>query len=100
MNPTGTSLETESGSIRGRIGQALQQSRRLSILTSLLLATIVGILDYFSGYQIYWSIFYLIAILFALWNVGVAFALFIAAFSLTSWLLGDWAAGVVYPNLF
>jgi signal transduction histidine kinase len=56
--------------------------------------------DYFSGYQIYWSIFYLIAICFALWNVGVTFAFFVAALSITSWLVGDWAAGVVYPNRF
>jgi signal transduction histidine kinase len=82
------------------IGRAFRQSRRLSVLIALLLIVIVGIADYFSGYQIYWSIFYLAAISFAVWNVGALFALLIAGLSIASWLLGDWAAGVVYPNRF
>lgn len=84
---------------RGRIG-ALQPSRPLSILIALLLVLVVGVADYFSGYQIYWSIFYLVAIAFALWNVGTLFALLISVLSVISWLLGDWAAGVAYPNRF
>ena len=82
------------------IGKGFRQSRRLSVLIALLLIVIVGIADYFSGYQIYWSIFYLAAILFAAWNVGALFGLLIAGLSIASWLFGDWAAGVVYPNRF
>jgi signal transduction histidine kinase len=69
-------------------------------LIALLLVIAVGVADYFSGYQIYWSIFYLVAISFAAWNVGVLFALLISLLSIVSWLIGDWAAGVVYPNRF
>jgi signal transduction histidine kinase len=86
--------------IRARIGKVFQQSRTLSIFVALLLVAVVGVADYFSGYQIYWSIFYLVAICFALWNVGVPFALLISLLSIASWLLGDWIAGVVYPNRF
>ena len=86
--------------IRARIGKVFQQSRTLSIFVALLLVAVVGVADYFSGYQIYWSIFYLVAICFALWNVGVLFALLISLLSIASWLLGDWIAGVVYPNRF
>jgi signal transduction histidine kinase len=94
-------LEDESIRVQAkRIGKVFQQSRALSIFISLLLVLVVGAADYFSGYQIYWSIFYLLAISFALWNVGVLFALLVAALSIASWLLGDWAAGVVYPNRF
>ena len=78
----------------------LRRSRTLSIVIVLLLGPIVGIADYFSGYQIYWSIFYLVAISVALWNVGLLFAVLVAALSIISWLVGDWAAGVVYPNRF
>jgi signal transduction histidine kinase len=85
---------------RGRLVEAIQRSRPLSIVVALLLVLVVGVADYFSGYQIYWSIFYLMAISFALWNVGSVFALLIAVLSTASWLLGDWAAGVVYPNRF
>jgi signal transduction histidine kinase len=83
-----------------RIGKVFQQSRPLSIFIALLLVLVVGLADYFSGYQTYWSIFYLLAISFALWNVGVLFALLVSALSIASWLVGDWAAGVVYPNRF
>jgi signal transduction histidine kinase len=83
-----------------RIGEVFQQSRKLSICVALLVVLVVGVADYFSGYQIYWSIFYLVAVSFALWNVGVLFALLVSALSIASWLVGDWAAGVVYPNRF
>jgi signal transduction histidine kinase len=72
----------------------------LSICVALLVVLVVGVADYFSGYQIYWSIFYLVAVSFALWNVGVLFASLVSALSIASWLVGDWAAGVVYPNRF
>src|SRR5580692_9853029 len=85
---------------RGRLVEAIQRSRPLSIMIALLLVLVVGVADYFSGYQIYWSIFYLLAISFALWNIGLVFALLVAVLSTASWLLGDWAAGVVYPNRF
>ena len=82
------------------IGKAFRRSRRLSVLIALVFIVIVGIADYFSGYQIYWSIFYLATISFAVWNVGSLFAFLIAVLSIASWLFGDWAAGVVYPNRF
>jgi hypothetical protein len=92
--------DLEAEPIRKRIGNALRRSRALSIFITLLLVLVVGIADYFSGYYIYWSIFYLVAISLALWNVGVLFALFISILSIASWLVGDWAAGVIYPSRF
>jgi signal transduction histidine kinase len=82
------------------IGDAFEGSRTSSILIALLIVLVVGIVDYLSGYHIYWSIFYLIAISFAAWNVGLSFALLVSGLSIASWLVGDWAAGVVYPNRF
>ena len=86
--------------IRTPISNMLRRSRTLSIVIVLLVVLVVGIADYFSDYQIYWSIFYLVAISLAVWNVGLVFAVLVAALSITSWLVGDWAAGVVYPNRF
>jgi signal transduction histidine kinase len=86
--------------IRTPISDMLRRSRTLSIVIALLLVLVIGIADYFSNYQIYWSIFYLVAISFAVWNVGLLFAVLVAALSITIWLVGDWAAGVVYPNGF
>src|SRR5215470_3085185 len=86
--------------IRTPTSNMLRRSRTLSIVIVLLVVLVVGIADYFSDYQIYWSIFYLVAISLAVWNVGRHFAVLVAALSITSWLVGDWAAGVVYPNRF
>src|ERR1700719_3558558 len=82
------------------MNNALRRPRSQSILISLLFVVVIGIADYFSGYEIYWSVFYLVAISFAAWSVGTFFALFVAVLSITSWLVGDWAAGVIYPNRF
>ena len=70
------------------------------MVAAFLIVSTVGLADYFSGYQTSWSIFYLVAIAFAVWNVGMWFAIVIATFSIASWLIGDWAAGVIYPNRF
>jgi signal transduction histidine kinase len=92
--------DLETNPIPTRVGNALRRSRKLSILVTLLVVLVVGIADYFSGYYIYWSIFYLVAISLAFWNVGGLFALLVSVLSIASWLVGDWAAGVVYPNRF
>jgi signal transduction histidine kinase len=84
----------------GRMRTTFLRSRLSVFAITLLLVLAVGLVDYFSGYQIYWSIFYLLAISFAVWNVGALFALVTAGLSIASWLLGDWAAGAAYPNRF
>jgi signal transduction histidine kinase len=98
--PESAPKDLDTDRLGTRIGKAFQRSRALSLPIALALVMIVGVADYFSGYQIYWSIFYLVAVSFALWNVGALFAVFISALSIISWLVGDWAAGVVYPNRF
>ncbi len=80
--------------------RALLCSPPQAIILSLLIVVAVGLVDFLSGYEISFSIFYLLAISCALWNVGTAFAVFIAMLSLASWLVGDWAAGAKYPNTF
>jgi len=97
------SKELEAESLREQSrpgGDTFERSRVPSILIALFLVIVVGTVDYFSGYHIYWSIFYLVAISFAAWSVGLIFALLVSGLSIASWLVGDWAAGVVYPNRF
>jgi signal transduction histidine kinase len=98
--PITDSQALATDSIQTRLIKAFRRSRKLSAVTALVLVLIVGFIDYVSGYQIYWSIFYLAAIAFAAWNVGMYFACIVAGLSIMSWLIGDWAAGVVYPNRF
>jgi signal transduction histidine kinase len=76
------------------------RSRPLRIAITFAIVLMVGLLDYFTGYQISLSIFYLLAISFALWTLGIAFSVAVAVLSIGCWLMADWAAGVVYPNRF
>jgi signal transduction histidine kinase len=72
----------------------------IQIAITFAIILVVGLLDYFSGYEISFSIFYLLPISFALWNLSTRFAVGVAVLSIASWLVGDWAAGVRYPNQF
>jgi len=72
--------------------------RWLLIVLSLSLVVIVGVADYATGDEILLSTFYLIAVALAAWTIGRAFALLIAALSVAAWLIGDFAAGAVYPR--
>jgi signal transduction histidine kinase len=76
------------------------RSRWLRIAMTFGLVLVVGAADYASGYEISFSIFYLLPISYALWNLGTASAVAVAGLSIASWLVGDWAAGVTYPNRF
>jgi len=60
----------------------------------------VGLADYLTGYEISFSVFYLVSISTALWFVGRGFAIFISGLSVASWILGDWAAGAPYSSSF
>jgi signal transduction histidine kinase len=72
----------------------------VQIAITFVIVLVVGLADYFSGYEISFSIFYLLPISFALWKLGTPFAVLVAGLSIASWLLGDWGAGVTYPNQF
>jgi len=80
--------------------KTLPRSRSLAATISIFIVMAVAVADYFTGYQISLSIFYLLAISFALWNVGTLFAVVISVLCVAGWLLADWAAGVIYPNDF
>ena len=67
---------------------------------SIVIVFIVGIGDYLTGYEISFSIFYLLAIALAVWFVGRGFAVVTAILSVVVWFVGDIAAGASYSNRF
>jgi signal transduction histidine kinase len=67
--------------------------------TSVGLVTVVGVVDYFTGYSIFFSAFYLIPVALAAWFVGNAFGIVISVLSVIVWLAGDFAAGAHYSSL-
>lgn len=64
------------------------------------LVLLVALADFYTGYEISFSIFYLSAIVLSTWFVGRWFAQFISIISVVSWLIGDLAAGAVYSAQF
>lgn len=72
------------------------------IAITLTLATMgaVGLIDYVTGYELSFSVFYLIAICLSFWLVGRTGAFLTAVLSILIWIVGDWAAGQPYSSPF
>src|SRR5947207_12448243 len=62
----------------------------------LVIVLIVGLADYLTGFEIVFSVFYLMAVALAVWFVGASFGVLISILSVVAWLAGDLAAGVHY----
>lgn len=63
------------------------------VLASLALVALTGLVDYFSGFEMQFSIFYLLAVGMATWFVGRWTGVGMAFASVLVWIAGDLAAG-------
>lgn len=61
---------------------------------------VVAWLDYLTGYEIFFFIFYLAAVFLAVWHVSPSFGALISALSVTAWVSTNIAAGEHYSNYF
>jgi signal transduction histidine kinase len=71
-----------------------------SIGISVALVAVVGVVDYLSGYAIFFSAFYLLPVALASWYAGGIYGTIISVLSVLVWLLGDIAAGARYSSVF
>src|ERR1700690_3795849 len=60
----------------------------------------VGFVDYLTGYEIFFFIFYLLAVFLAVWFVGRFFGGLISALSVLTWTFTNLAAGIHYSSYF
>ena len=60
----------------------------------------VGFVDYLTGYETFFFIFYLLAVFLAVWFVSVSFGVLISALSVTMWVSTNIAAGERYSSFF
>ncbi len=74
------------------------QSRRTLILVGLAALGLVGLVDYLTGFEIMFSVFYLLEVGLAAWYVGRGFGLVMSILSVGVWIGGDMAAGARYSN--
>ena len=64
------------------------------------IVTAVGLLDYATGYETFFFIFYLSAVFLAAWFVSAYFGVLMAALSVAAWVSANIAAGQRYSNYF
>ena len=82
----------------GWIKRFERQSRALVVLITLLIVIGVGTVDYVTGWELSFSVFYLLAVGLATWFVGTRFAVFISVLSVAVSLGGDLANGGRYST--
>src|SRR5438552_3500461 len=80
----------------GLLDFVTRRSRSFLIGAALVIVLIVGLADYLTGFEIVFSVFYLMAVALAVWFVGKNFGVIISILSVVAWLAGDLAAGVHY----
>jgi signal transduction histidine kinase len=74
-------------------------SRALLISLSLAALALIGAIDYLTGFNLSFAVFYLLDIGFAAWVIGRGFALTLSALSIIISIAGDWAAGAQYSTV-
>ena len=73
-------------------------SKPLLRLAGLGFLVLVGLVDYLTGYEIFFSVFYLLGVGLAAWFVGRRFGLLMSVLSVFVWVGGDLAAGAHFSN--
>ncbi len=79
--------------------ERLERSSRWSLrVAGLLVLVLIGMVDYLTGYEMFFSVFYLLDVGLAAWFVGKGFGLFMSFLSVAVWIAGDLAAGARYSS--
>ncbi|HWF17759.1 MAG TPA: sensor histidine kinase [Verrucomicrobiae bacterium] len=84
----------------GWIKQFEQYSKPLLMTLSLLLVAIIGLVDWVTGFELSFFVFYLIPVALAVWFVGDVFGVVISLLSVVVWVAGDVSAGAKYSRPF
>lgn len=83
-----------------RLLERLEQSPRSTlVLVGLVVLACIGTVDYLTGFELLFSVFYLLEVGLAAWFVGRGFGLLMSVLSVIVWIGGDLAAGAHYSNL-
>jgi signal transduction histidine kinase len=77
-----------------------RRSRAFFVLTCLGCLIAVGVVDYLTGFEIFFSVFYLLGVGLGTWQVGKSFGVLMSLLSVAVWITGDLAAGARYSSSF
>ena len=79
--------------------EKLEHSSRPSLIAAgLAVLAFIGVVDYVTGFELLFSVFYLLEVGLAAWFVGRGFGLLMSVLSVIVWIGGDMAAGAHYSN--
>src|ERR1700688_1962997 len=82
-----------------RLLERLEHSSRASLIAAgLIVLALIGVIDYQTGFELLFSVFYLLEVGLAAWFVGKWFGLLMSVLSVIVWIGGDLAAGAHYSN--
>jgi len=73
-------------------------SRTAFIITALLMVAAVGLVDYWTGHEISFSVFYLLGVALAVWFVGKGFGALVSLLSVVVGVAGDIASGAKFSS--
>lgn len=68
------------------------------ILASFALVLVIGVVDYLTGYELVFSLFYLLPIYLSAWNLGQNYGFAVSFLSAVTWLTADLLAGNRYSH--
>jgi signal transduction histidine kinase len=83
----------------GLLDKLEHSTRAFQIAAGLVVLALIGFIDYLTGFELLFSVFYLLEVGLAAWFVGRGFGLVMSVLSVIVWIGGDVAAGAHYPNL-
>jgi diguanylate cyclase (GGDEF)-like protein len=75
-----------------------KRSKPFWLILGVLLVVFLGMIDYLTGYEISFSLFYLIPIFIVAWYVDGRMGLILSSASAISWFIADYTSGLVYSN--
>jgi signal transduction histidine kinase len=75
-----------------------RRSRLVSTAMALAIIAVIGGVDYFTGYEISFSVFYLLGVALAVWYAGKRSGILVSILSVAVWVIGDVARGARFSS--
>jgi len=75
-----------------------RRSQPFLVLCGLAVLVVIGLIDFLTGFEMLFSVFYLLEVGLAAWFLGRGFGLVMSVLSVLVWIGGDLAAGARYSN--
>jgi signal transduction histidine kinase len=82
----------------GFVKQLESRSRFVLITIAFLINAVIGLVDYLTGHEISFSVFYLLGVALAVWFIGKWYGVLVSVLSVVVWLLGDIASGARFSS--